>query len=99
MEENLIYTILNTPRLWYRKVDATFAITSHDLRETVQKLNDTDENIEFSIEKAVKGNLLFLDCIKFLSEQREIITKVYKKPSHASQFTYFSSNQSLHVKL
>ena len=46
VEENHIYTILNAPRLWYRKVDATFAITSHDLGETVQKLNDTDENIQ-----------------------------------------------------
>ena len=63
MEENHTYTILNAPRLWYRKVDATFAITSHDLGETVQKLNDIDENIEFSMEKSVKGNLPFLDCI------------------------------------
>ena len=99
MEENHIYTILNAPRLWYRKVDATFAITSHDLGETVQKLNDTDENIELSMEKASKGNLPFLDCIIILSEQREIITKAYKKPSHASHFTHFSSNQPLHVKL
>ena len=63
VEENHIYTILNAPRLWYRKVDATFAITSHDLGETVQKLNDINENIEFSMEKSVKGNLSFLDCI------------------------------------
>ena len=45
VEENHIYTMLNAPRLWYRKVDNTFAITSHDLGETLQKLNDTDENI------------------------------------------------------
>ena len=32
--------MLNAPRLWYRKVDDTFAITSHDLGETFQKLND-----------------------------------------------------------
>ena len=37
--------MLNATRLWYRKVDDTFAITSHDLGETLQKLNDTDENI------------------------------------------------------
>ena len=46
MEENHIYTILNTPRLWYRKLDDTFAITSHDLGGTLRKLHDIDENIE-----------------------------------------------------
>ena len=44
--------MLNVPRLWYRKVDDTFAIISHDRGETLQKLNDFDENIEFTIEKA-----------------------------------------------
>ena len=75
---------MNDPRLWYRKVDAIFAITSHDLGETVKKLNDTDENIEFSMEKASEGNLPSLDCIISLNEKREIMTKVYRKPSHTS---------------
>ena len=51
--ENHVYTMLNAPRLWYRKVDDTFAITSHDLEETLQKLNDIDENIEFTMEKGI----------------------------------------------
>ena len=49
MEENHVYTILNSPRLSYRKIDDAFAITSHDLGETLQKLNDIDENIEFTM--------------------------------------------------
>ena len=75
-EENHIYTILNAPRLWYRKVGDTFAITSHDLGETLQKLNDIDENIEITMEKASEGNLPFLECIISLNEKREIITKI-----------------------
>ena len=59
VEENQIYTMLNAPRLWYRKVDDTFAITSHDFEQTLQKLNDIDENIEFTMEKTSKGNLPF----------------------------------------
>ena len=90
--------MLNAPRLWYRKVDYTFAITSHDLEETLQKLNDIDENIEFIMEKASEENLPFLDCIISLNEKREII-KVYRKPTHTGQYTQFSSNQPLHVKL
>ena len=47
-EENHVYTMLITPRLWYRKVGDIFAIISHDLGETLQKLNDIDENIELT---------------------------------------------------
>ena len=91
--------MLNTPRLWYRKVDDTFAITSHDLGETLQKLHDINENIEYTLKKASEGNLPFLDCIISLNKKREIITKIYRKPSHTGQHTHFSSNQPLHVKL
>ena len=48
--------MLNAPRLWYRKVDDTFAITSNDLEETLQKLNDNDKDTEFTMEKASKRN-------------------------------------------
>ena len=37
VEENHIYTMLNAPCLWYTKADDTFAITSHNLGETLQK--------------------------------------------------------------
>ena len=99
VEENHIYAILNNPRLWYRKVDDTFAITSHDLGETLKKLNDIDENIEFTMEKASEENLPFLDYIISLNEKRETITKVHRKPTHTGQYNHFSSNQPLHVKL
>ena len=46
--------MLNAPRLWYRKVDATFAITSHDLGKILQKLQNIDDNIEFTMEKHSK---------------------------------------------
>ena len=99
VKENYIQTILNAPRLWYRKVDDTFAITSYGIGEILQKLNDIDENIEFTMEKTSEGNLPFLDCIISLNEKREIKTKVYRKPTHTGQYTCFSSNQPLHVKL
>ena len=92
VEENHIYTMLNAPRLWYRKVDNTFTITSHDLGQTLQKLNDIDQKIQFAVEKASKGNLPFLDCIISLNEKREIKTKVFRKPTHKGQYTHSTSN-------
>ena len=49
VEENHIYVMLKTTRLWYRKLEDTFAITSHELGETMQKLNYIDENMELEI--------------------------------------------------
>ena len=53
----------------------------------------------FTMEKASEGNLPFLECIISLNEKREIVTKVYRKPTHTGQHTHFSSNQPQHVKL
>ena len=46
--------MLNAPRLWYRKVDTTFTITSDDLGKILQKLQNIDDNIEFTMEKHSK---------------------------------------------
>ena len=81
VEENHIYTMLNASRLWYRKVDITFAIASHDLGEKLQKWNWWDHFTDFAMEKTSKGNLPFLNFIKRLNQKREIMTKVYRKPT------------------
>ena len=49
---------------------------------------------DFTMEKE---NLPSLDCIISFNEKREIITRVYRKPTQTGQHTHFSSNQSLHV--
>ena len=34
-----------------------------------------------------------------LNEKMQIITRLYRKPTRTGQFTHFSSNQPLHVKV
>ena len=94
--KNLIYTMLNAPLICGTD---KLTITSHDLGETLQKLNDIAENIEFMMQKASEENLPFLVCIISENEKREIITKACRKLTHTGQYTHFSSNQPLHVKL
>ena len=62
-------------------VTGTETIPSHDLGETLQKLNDIDENIEFTEWKACWGNLPFPNNIISLNEKRELIAKVYRAPT------------------
>ena len=51
------------------------------------------------MEETSEGNLPFLDCIISLNKKRKLISKVYKKPTHTSQYTHFSSHERRHVKL
>ena len=78
--------MLNAPCLWYRKVEDTFAIASHDLGETLQKLKDINENIEFTMEKASEGNFPFLDCIISLNENNN--KNIWKTNSHRSAYPF-----------
>ena len=55
MDEDHVYTMLNSHRLWYRKVNDKVAIKSHNLGETLKKLNDIDENLKFIMENASEG--------------------------------------------
>ena len=93
------FYLYNIKHLWYRKGENTFEIISNDLGETLQKVNGIDEKLEFPLEKAMEGNLPFLDCIINLNGKIQIITKVYKKPTRSGEYTHYSSNQPLHVNL
>ena len=82
MEENHIYTTSNVPRACYRNVDDTFAITSHYLGKTLLKLNDFNENIEFTMKTASKGSVLFLDCIISLHSLTKISLPISHQVNH-----------------
>ena len=71
VEGREIYKIPYAPRLWYRKVDDTFAITLHDSVKTLEELNKISNNIEFSMESAEDGKRTFLDCLISVNENRE----------------------------
>ena len=55
--------MLSAPYRQYRKVGDVFAITSKDIGETLKKLDNINENKEFTMDKAAEGNSPFLDYI------------------------------------
>ena len=70
-----------------------------NIAETLQKLNDIDKNIEFTMEKPSIQSKFIISGLHHRFKWKERITKVYRKTTHTGQYTHFSSNQLLHVKV
>ena len=90
--------MIHAPRIWMRKVDDTFTITKHYINDTLNELNATHPEIEFTVKEEENNRILFLDCI-IMRNGTKLKTKVYRKLTHTGQYINFTSNQPLHVEL
>ena len=63
LERNHVYKMVNSPRLWLRKVDDTFVITKHDPQQMLKELNSIHPQVKFTLEQEKEGKLAFLDCL------------------------------------
>ena len=48
-------------------------------------------NANFTFETMVNNQMLFLGCL-FIRESDNVEVKVYEKPTHRGQYTYYTSN-------
>jgi hypothetical protein len=82
------------PVLWKRMRDAIFIIWDQSDREFdcfFCYLNGINPQIQFTIEKENDGNLSFLD-IDIWRKKDNLITKVYRKPTHTQKYIHWRSN-------
>ena len=98
VEELHIYNMINAPRIWLRKVDDTFTISSHPIDETLKELNNIHSKINFTAEEETNNTLPFLDCLLTRAVDGNIKTSVYKKATHTGQYINYYSNQPKSVK-
>ena len=99
LEEVNIYKMVHAPRIWLRKVDDTFTITEHSIKDTLQELNCIHNAITFTAEQESNNQLPFLDCLVEIQNDKTLNTKVFRKVTHTGQYINFHSNQPLSVKL
>ena len=99
VEEIHVYRMIQTPRLWLRKVEDTFVITKYDKIETLHELNKFNCKVQFTCESATKNTLPFLDCLIKRDNEGRLQTKVYRKKTHTGQYMHSTSNQPEHVKI
>jgi len=87
--------------LWRRYVDDVFLIfngTEAELREFVERLNENDMNLRFTIELEKEKGMPFLDCLVSRLGGGKLSTSVYQKPTHTNRYLNAFSNHHIAIK-
>ena len=81
VEEIHVYRMIHSPRLWLRKVDETFVITTYD-KIKIDELNKFNCKVQFTYESTTNNTLPVLDCLIKRNNEGRLQTKVYRKKTH-----------------
>jgi hypothetical protein len=102
--ENFEEVALDTPEYkpakWLRYVDDTFVVWPHGparLQQFFDHIDSVRPTIKFAMEIETNNNLPFLDVL-VMKQGPELITKVYRKPTHTGRYLHFKFNHPHHVK-
>ena len=75
-------------KVYMRYVDDTLLLLKEkDIKVIHERLNSFDENIKFTLDKFLDGNVHFLDI-----QIDKNHTSIYYKPTHTGQYTHFHSH-------
>jgi hypothetical protein len=101
-EEMALEGANNKPLCWFRYVEDTLVIWSHDpgkLSEFLKHLNSVHEIIQFTMETERDGQLPFLDIDIYSKPDGSQAHKFYHKPTHANLYLSSNSRHNLSNKL
>ncbi|CAI2738282.1 unnamed protein product [Dicrocoelium dendriticum] len=90
---------LNKPKSWIRYVDDTFVVIKRDsMQNTNELINNTFQDIKFTIELEKDNQLPFLDVLVQRNTDGTLQTCVYRKKTHTDQILNYHSNHPLNHK-
>jgi hypothetical protein len=85
--------------IWKRYVDDIFCVIKYDRAEiTLDKLNNYNPKLKFTIEKQKNSSLPFLDIL-FSNQTNKLITKVYRKTTHTGHYLAYNSEGPISHKI
>ena len=84
---------------WYRYVDDCLLVThkTTDIRNLLDKLNNVNDRIQFTVETEKDGRLPFLDTV-IIRAGNNVKFQVYRKPTNKDDFVHFYSAHDLKTK-
>ena len=98
LEKRALTTFASPPTFWRRLVDDVFAIVKADaVKHLLKHLNSQETAIVFTTEVERDGKLPFLDT-SVIRTGGELVTEIFRKPTHTGRYLSFSSNHPLSAK-
>ena len=98
-EDKFVYTYKSQPILWKRYIDDIFMLWPHgkeSLNEFVTYLNQCHNSIKFTAETSTT-HVNFLDITATITDNHEIITTLYTKPTDSHNYLLYSSEHPRHL--
>ena len=76
-----------------------YSIKKEKTNEILQTINNTTENIKFTMEEEQNNQLAFFDVLLTRSDDGTIQTQVYRKKTHTNQLLNYNSNHPTQHKI
>ena len=97
-QQTIIFTAQHLSKVWERFVDDVYSIVkSTHLENFFHHMNNLHQNIKFTLEKEINGEIAFLDTLlKWNNEKNSVL--VYRKPTHSDQYLHGSSDPQTSCK-
>ena len=93
VEQRALATSPVKPFFWKRYVDDVIsAVSGSEAERLLSHLNSVEPSIQFSLEHEKDRQLPFLDLNVSRSEQGNLETSVYRKPTHTDKHLAFDSH-------
>ena len=96
-ERTAISTAIRSPKVWERFVDDVYSILKSTHLENFFQRNNLRQNIKFTMEEGINGELAFLDTL-LKRDNGKIPVLVYRKPTHTDQYLHYSSHHQTSCK-
>jgi sugar-specific transcriptional regulator TrmB len=101
MEEKLNRFSTNKPMIWLRYVDdvfCLFTISKTKIEAFHSRINKWHKNLNFTLEFEENNSIAFLDVL-VTREENQLITSLYRKPTHTGLYMLWDSCQNRRYKL
>jgi len=99
LEEMLLGTSQQPPRIWKRYVDDTFCIMDgRHVNGFHEHISSQCPSIKLTMEKENDMSLPLLDTLLTRKEDGKLDISVYRKPTHTDRYLEYSSYHPLHIR-